>query len=118
MPGGDVIVVEYRTNGCTIMAPYPVQVNTTAVVALVKSLIGCLLRPFPGLQCDLIRDSISAYGPAAERYISVQQPLTQDSQNPDPNSKSNLERFLLNFLAQRTAQVKHAKAQVSVQATI
>lgn len=56
-----------------------------------------------GLECPLATRLISATQKNPEHYLTVLRSPTKDDQDPDPAAKSNLERFLWNFLALRTS---------------
>lgn len=79
--------------------------NRTAIAATVEELISCLVAAEPGLSCPLASSLMSGFGPA-EHYISVLRSPTRDSQDPDPAVKGNMARFLWNYLASRTAEVR------------
>ncbi len=56
-----------------------------------------------GLECPLAKQLISATQATPEHYLTVLRSPTKDDQDPDPAAKSNMERFLWNFLALRTS---------------
>ena len=55
------------------------------------------------MTCPLAKRLISATQQVPEHYLTVLRSPTKDDQDPDPAAKSNMERFLWNFLALRTA---------------
>ncbi|KAK9823947.1 hypothetical protein WJX72_006597 [[Myrmecia] bisecta] len=79
------------------------QVDAVKVRSTVDSLIACLVKADPGLTCPLSLSLILPTRVQAEHYISDMHSLTADSQDPNPNIKSNIERFVWNFLALRTS---------------
>lgn len=85
-------------------APGPqLQINPRAVNQTVSQLSDCLLASNMGMTCALARDLITASGAPLQHYIGVLNTLTSDPQDPDPAVKSDLPRFLWNFLANATA---------------
>ena len=79
------------------------QVDAAKVRGTVDSLLACLAQDDPGLLCPLAATLITPTRVTAEHYISDLHSLTADSQDPNPNIKSNVERFVWNFLALRMA---------------
>lgn len=77
------------------------QIDLQAVEQLTTELLGCLLRP-GGLSCALVQHMTSTFQPDAEQYASVLLYPTRNDQDPDANSKKNVERFVWEFLANRT----------------
>ena len=97
--------------------------DEAAVEATVQTCLACLSPGGPGLACPLAQRLITAVEPGAPHYIGVLHTLTEDSQvwdlvkvtestrdllyvskhMQDPNLlvKSDLARFLFNFLALR-----------------
>ncbi|CAL8470795.1 g10337 [Coccomyxa elongata] len=80
------------------------KVTRTAVHATVAALVECLLMREPGLGCQLADRLISPVSRGEPmHYISTLPFLGQDSQDPSLALKKDVERFLWNFLASRTA---------------
>jgi nicastrin len=90
--------------GEDFLPPTPWVVNETFVLETVEELSGCLMTSNPGLYCSLSTDVITpAYGPVPSHYVGILRWPTSDPQNPDPNSKKDVERFIWNYLAFATS---------------
>eukprot|EP00884_Botryococcus_braunii_P020474 jgi/Botrbrau1/710/Bobra.160_2s0033.1 len=88
-------------NGTTLP---PLKVDENEVAATVEELVACLVKEQPGLGCGLARSLTTVLAPSASsHYIGILFSLTEDSQEPDQAIKSDVARFLWNFLALRTA---------------
>jgi len=68
--------------------------------AFVEELIGCLLRHSPGMQCDMVTDLMTAGSRTAQHYVGIMSSIP--SQLQSANDKSDVERFVWNFLGNRT----------------
>jgi len=62
----------------------------------------CLLLE-GGLKCDLVTQMTSPVGDTAEQYVGALNFVTRDDQEPAAGSKKDIERFVWEFLANRTA---------------
>ena len=72
-----------------------------AVEAHAEELFSCLGRP-TGLECDLAQTMMSySIEPVAEQFVSVLQVRSDDEQDPT-SRKKNVERFVWQYLANRT----------------
>jgi hypothetical protein len=80
-------------------------VDEAAVTETVRALLACLVDWAPGGLPACSLSGVSAFG-AAERYVGVLHSLTSDDQDPDAYVKSNVARFLWDYLANRTADVR------------
>lgn len=84
--------------------PTPIVVNETFVLETVEELSGCLMTSNPGLYCSLATDLITpSHGQVPSHYVGILRWPTSDPQDPDPNSKKDVERFIWNYLAFATS---------------
>lgn len=89
--------------------PPSIVVDDSKAQNMTNMLVDCLVKSTPSLHCSLAQQLISLQSQSitstgqAEHYISTLSTLSEDPQDPDPNAKSNLERFIYNFLALESA---------------
>jgi hypothetical protein len=71
------------------------------VEQLTSELGNCLLT-LGGLNCDLAQAMTSTYVDMAQQHVGTLSRLTDDDQDPSPTVKLDIERFLWEYLANRT----------------
>ncbi|PRW57704.1 nicastrin isoform X2 isoform A [Chlorella sorokiniana] len=82
----------------------PLPIDYAAVRVTVDALMQCLLNSTVGLNCPLAKRLMTpTAGGKVSHYIGILRTLTADPQMPEGNVKSDVERFLWNFLAFATA---------------
>ncbi|CAD7701186.1 unnamed protein product [Ostreobium quekettii] len=89
--------------------PRPLEVDDAEATNATNALVDCLAKPDPSLRCPLAAGLLSLRAQdatstgQAEHYLGTLPTLSVDPQEQDPSAKSNLERFVYNYLALRTA---------------
>lgn len=71
------------------------------VEELTSQLSECLLTA-TGLSCALVQDMTSTYVSMAQQHVGTLSRLTDNDQDPAPTVKQDIERFLWEYLADRT----------------
>jgi nicastrin len=82
----------------------PLALNFTALRESVAALAGCLMTDSPGLRCPLAQALMTAAGGGrVPHYVGILNTVTADPQDADPAVKSDVERFIWNYLAVATS---------------
>eukprot|EP00210_Caulerpa_lentillifera_P002616 g2503.t1 len=98
-----------------------IQVNEDTVKQIITSLIGCLVKKQPGLQCELAQELMSVKPQssseitAADHYISVLGSVDSNVQDADINTKSNMERFVFNYMGARLGAINSTECDLNEQ---
>ncbi len=89
--------------------PPTTQVDSTAALTTVNTLLDCLLRPSPGLTCPLassvlLPGEVSPGQPGAG-YVGILPTISVNDQDPIPGVKKPVERVVWEYMAQRVVDV-------------
>eukprot|EP01023_Acetabularia_acetabulum_P063090 TRINITY_DN787_c0_g1_i2.p1 TRINITY_DN787_c0_g1~~TRINITY_DN787_c0_g1_i2.p1 ORF type:complete len:669 (+),score=79.44 TRINITY_DN787_c0_g1_i2:55-2061(+) len=78
------------------------SIDRDTVHSIVSNLYTCLQTVNPGLSCPIAQQLMSYSLQGAKSTVGQLKSITKNPQNQDLNAKRNIERFVYNFVANRT----------------